>query len=60
MYEKIMKFQRAGCYDLLYLKTKEIGWKENHGIQNSGTEDSKGNIIVASTENSGELYDRAL
>jgi hypothetical protein len=55
-----MKFQRAGCYDLLYLKTKEIGWKENHGIQNSGTEDSKGNIIVASTENSGELHDRAL
>jgi type I site-specific restriction endonuclease len=24
------------------VKTKELGWKENHGIQNIGIEDSKG------------------
>jgi hypothetical protein len=28
------------------MKLKEQGWKENHGIQNIGIEDSKGNIIV--------------
>jgi len=25
---------------------KEQGWKENHGIQNIGIADSKGNLIV--------------
>ena len=28
------------------MKKKELGWKKNHGIQNIGIEDSKGNIIV--------------
>ena len=28
----------------MYLKTKEQGWKENHEIQNTGTENSKRNI----------------
>jgi hypothetical protein len=28
------------------MKTKELGGKENHGTQNTGIEDSKGNIIV--------------
>ena len=27
------------------MKTKEIGWEENHGIQNIGIKDSEGNII---------------
>ena len=38
-----MKFQRPGHYDT---KTKELGWKANHGIQNIGIEDSQGNITV--------------
>jgi hypothetical protein len=28
--DKIMEFQRTGCYDLMYMKTEELGWKENH------------------------------
>ena len=43
---EIMEFQRTGRYDLMYMKTKEIGWKENQGIQNIGIEDSQGNRIV--------------
>jgi hypothetical protein len=43
---EIIEFQRTGHYDLMYMKTKELGWKENHGIQNIGIEDSQGNIII--------------
>jgi hypothetical protein len=43
---EIMEFQRTGCYDLMYMKTKELGWKETHGIQNIGIEDSQGNRII--------------
>jgi hypothetical protein len=46
IFDKIIEFQRTGCYDLMYMKTKELGWKENHGIQNSGIEGSQGNIII--------------
>jgi hypothetical protein len=28
------------------MKTKQLGWKKNHGVQNIGTEESKGNITV--------------
>jgi hypothetical protein len=45
-----MEFQRIRCYDLLHLKTKVLGWKENHEIQNTGTENSKGNIIVEKSQ----------
>jgi len=41
-----VEFQRAGLDELMCMKMKEQGWKENHGIQNNGIEDSKGNIIV--------------
>ena len=41
-----MEFQRTGQYDLMYMKTKELGWKENQVIQNTGIEDSQGNRIV--------------
>jgi hypothetical protein len=41
-----MEFQRTGCYDLMSVKTKELGWKENDGIQNIGIEDCQGNVIV--------------
>jgi len=44
--DQITEFHKAGHYDLKYMKTKELGWKENHGIQNIGTEDSKGNITT--------------
>ena len=30
----------------MYMKTKAIGWKGNQGIQNTGTENSQGNIIA--------------
>jgi hypothetical protein len=41
-----MEFQRKGHYDLMYIKMKKLGRKENHGIQNIGIEDYKGNIIA--------------
>jgi hypothetical protein len=31
---------------LIYMGTKELGWKENHEIPNTGAEESKGNIIL--------------
>jgi hypothetical protein len=46
--DEIIEFPRTGHYDLMYMKTKELGWKQNHGIQNIGIkiEDSQGNIII--------------
>jgi hypothetical protein len=44
--DEIIEFQRTGRYDLTYMKSKELAWKENHGIQNIGIEDSQGNIII--------------
>ena len=41
-----MELQRTGRYDLMYMKTKELGWKETQGIRNIGIEDSQGNRIV--------------
>jgi len=38
-----MEFHRTGRYDLIYMKTKELGWKETQGIQNIGIEASQGN-----------------
>jgi uncharacterized membrane-anchored protein len=66
MSDEIIGFQRTGRYNLMYMKTKELGWKENHGIQNIGIEDFQGNIIIDQRrvlqiwENYiTELYDRA-
>jgi hypothetical protein len=44
--DEIIEFQRTGHYDLMYMKAKELGWKDNHGIQNTGIEDCKGNMII--------------
>jgi len=51
---------------LMYVKTKELGWKESQGIQNIGIEDSQGNRVVEQSqvlkiwENYiTELYDRS-
>ena len=41
-----MEFHRTGRYDLMYMKTKELGWKDTQWIQNNGIEDSQGNRIV--------------
>jgi hypothetical protein len=30
----------------MYMKTKELGWKDNYGIQDTGINDSEGNIIA--------------
>jgi len=46
IHNEIKKFQRTGSYDLMYMKTKEIGWKETQRILNIGIEDSQGNRIV--------------
>jgi hypothetical protein len=41
-----MGFQRTGRYDLMHMKTKVIGWKENRGNRNIDIEDSQKNIRV--------------
>jgi hypothetical protein len=46
MCNEVIEFQTTGHYDLMYIKTKELSWKENHGIQNTGIKDSQGNIII--------------
>jgi hypothetical protein len=43
---ELMEYQRTGRYDLMYMKTKELGWKETKGIKNIGIKDSQGNRIV--------------
>jgi len=48
--KEIMEFQRTGRYDLMYMKTKELGWKENQGIQNIDIEDSQGNTLVEQSQ----------
>jgi hypothetical protein len=30
--DEIIGFLRTGRYDLMYMKTKKLGWKENHGV----------------------------
>jgi len=47
---EIVEFQRTGRYDLMYMKTKELGWKETQGIQNIGIDDSQGNRIVEQSQ----------
>ena len=62
---EIMELQRTGRYDLMYMKTKELGWQETQWIQNIGIEVSRRNRIVELSkmlkiwENFiTELYDR--
>ena len=62
---EIIEFHRTGRYDLMYMKTKELGWKETQGIQNIGIEESQRNRrvdqkqVVKIWENYvTELYDR--
>jgi hypothetical protein len=43
---EIVEFQRTGPYDLMNMKTKELGWKETQAIQNTGIEVSQRNKVV--------------
>jgi hypothetical protein len=43
---EIIEFKRTERYGLIYVKTKELGWKDNQGIQNVVIEDSQGTITV--------------
>jgi hypothetical protein len=45
-----MEFERTGHYNLLYMKTKESGWKDNCGNQNISIETLKGRSIVDQKE----------
>jgi hypothetical protein len=63
--KEMMEYQRTRHYNLMYMKTKELGWKETHGIQNIGIEDSQVNRIVEQNQELNmwenyisELYDR--
>ena len=42
IWAEIMEFQSTGRYDLMAVKTNELNWKENLGIQNIDTEDCHG------------------
>jgi hypothetical protein len=62
--DKIMEFQRRECYDLKYMKTKELSWKENQRIKNTSIKDSQGNVTADQRQvpkiwenNITELYD---
>ena len=44
--EEFTEFQRTDGYVMMYMKTKELGWEDNLGIENAGKEDSQGNIII--------------
>jgi hypothetical protein len=47
---EIMEVQRKGRYNLMYKKTKELGWKEIQEIQNIGIEDFQGNRTVEQSQ----------
>jgi hypothetical protein len=38
--EEIVEFQKTEGYDVMHLKTDQLGWKENPGIRNIGIENS--------------------
>jgi hypothetical protein len=45
-----MEFQRTRRYELMYIKTKELGWKGTQGFPNIGIEDSQGNRIIEKSQ----------
>ena len=47
---EITEFQRTGRYGLMYMKTKELGWKETQRIQNISIENSQGNRILEQSQ----------
>jgi hypothetical protein len=49
-YYESMEFQRTWHYDLIYMKTKELGWKETHEIQYIAIEGSERDRIVEQSQ----------
>ena len=47
---EIIEFQTTGRFDLMYMKTKELGWKEIQRIQNIGFVDSQRNRVVEQSQ----------
>jgi len=45
-----MEFQRTGRYHFMYMKTKELAWKETQGIQNIGIEGPQRNRVVGKNQ----------
>ena len=39
---EIIEFQRTRRYDLMYMKTKELGWNETQGIQSIASKTPRG------------------
>jgi hypothetical protein len=46
IFDESVKYHRAGFYDLMFMKTKQLSWKGNRRIQNIASEHYKRNIIV--------------
>jgi hypothetical protein len=40
--DEIIEFQRTRRYDLMYMKTKELGWKETMGFKTLASKTLKG------------------
>jgi hypothetical protein len=59
IWDEIMECQRAGCFDIMYMNTKGLSAKENHGIQNIAIDNFKDQKLLYKTrmpnENLGEL-----
>jgi hypothetical protein len=45
--DEIIEFQSNERYDSLCMKTRELSWKENQGIKNTGVEYSQVNVTTA-------------
>jgi hypothetical protein len=48
--KEITEFQRTWRYDLMYMKTKELGWRKNLGVQTIGIEDLQKNRIIEQSQ----------
>jgi hypothetical protein len=44
--EEIMELNRKGRYDIMYQKTREMGWMENKGIRTFGIENKEGEVVT--------------
>jgi hypothetical protein len=40
-----MELQRTGSYNLMYIQTKKLGWKENHGVKKFASQ-TYGNTVA--------------
>jgi hypothetical protein len=56
--EHITELQRKRCYNLMYMETKQPGWKENHGSQNIGIKYTQGDITI--DQRQYQQFDRSI